>query len=75
MTNWTIARNSTLLVGILLASAVGMLWMFWHHPVSTSILTILVLSALVISAALARLSDGESSGAPLDTQSESINFQ
>lgn len=73
MTNWAIARNSTLLVVILLASAVGMLWMFWHHPLPTSILTVLVLAALGVSAALARLSDGD--GGSLDNQSESITFQ
>ncbi len=73
MSGWADARNATLMVAVLLASAVSMLWLFWHHPVTTAIFTALVLGALGICAALARLSDTEG-GAALD-QSESINFQ
>jgi hypothetical protein len=73
MSGWANARNATLMVAVLLASAVSMLWLFWHHPVTTAIVTALVLGALGICAALARLSDSEG-GAALD-QSESINFQ
>lgn len=73
MINWANARNSTVLVGILLISAISMLWMFWHHPVTTSIITVLALAALMLSAALARPSDAD--GGSMENQSESINFQ
>jgi len=73
MSGWANARNSTLMVAVLLTSAVSMLWLFWHHPVTTAIGTAIVLGALGLCAALARLSDSEG-GAALD-QSESINFQ
>jgi hypothetical protein len=41
-------------VAIVVLSAVTMLWLFWHHPVSTAIATIVVLAGLGISARLAR---------------------
>jgi hypothetical protein len=62
-----------MLIAVLLASAVSMLWLFWHHPVTTAIATAVILGALGICAALARLSDTE--GGPVLDQSESINFQ
>jgi hypothetical protein len=49
--------NIVLLMGILLSSAVTMLWLFWHHPLATAIATVAVLVALGISARLARSSD------------------
>jgi hypothetical protein len=49
--------NIVLLLGILLASAMTMLWLFWHYPVVTAIATIAVLAALGVSARLARSSD------------------
>jgi hypothetical protein len=58
MTNSAHARvNIVLLLGILLSSAVTMLWLFWHYPLATGIATVAVLAALGISARLARSSD------------------
>ena len=54
------AHKRTNLVGFLavvVLSAATMLWLFWHHPVSTAIVTIVVLSAFAISARLARMVD------------------
>jgi len=38
-------------------SAGLMLWLFWHYPVKTAIVTLVVLAALGLSARLARLVD------------------
>ena len=67
------ARNSSLLLCILLTSAVGMLWLFWHHPVPTSIATVAVLAALAVSVALARSSDTD--GVAVIDQTEIAHFQ
>ncbi len=49
-------RTSVLgLLGVLMLSAATMLWLFWHHPVTTSIVTIGVLAAFAISARLAQM--------------------
>jgi hypothetical protein len=47
-------------LGTVALSSATMLWLFWHHPVSTGIATIVVLSALGISARLARAIDADS---------------
>jgi hypothetical protein len=50
------ARIAGLLtIGVL--SSATMLWMFWHYPVGTGIATLVVLSALGISARLSRWID------------------
>lgn len=46
--------NIVIFLAILTLSALTMVWLFWHHPVKTSIATIAVLAALGISARLAR---------------------
>jgi hypothetical protein len=46
--------NIFVLLAVLALSAATMIWLFWHHPVKTSIATILVLAALGVSARLAR---------------------
>jgi hypothetical protein len=43
--------------GILILSAATMLWLFWHHPLTTGIVTIVVLGAFAISARLAQMVD------------------
>jgi len=54
----TQARTSLLgLLTILVLSSATMLWMFWHYPVATGIATLIILSALGISARLARWID------------------
>ena len=54
----TQARTSLLgLLTILVLSSATMLWMFWHYPVATGIATLVILSALGISARLARWID------------------
>ena len=58
MTKSTQKRNN--MVGFLVviaASAVTMLWLLWHHPVPTAIVTIVVLAAFAISARLAQMVD------------------
>jgi hypothetical protein len=45
------------LLTILVLSSATMLWMFWHYPVATGIATLIILSALGISARLARWID------------------
>jgi len=42
---------------ILTLSAATMLWLFWHYPLGTAIVTIVVLAVLGISARLARSID------------------
>jgi len=57
----TQARTSLLgLLTILVLSSATMLWMFWHYPVATGIATLIILSALGISARLARWIDTDS---------------
>ncbi len=46
--------NIFVLLAVLAVSAATMVWLFWHHPLKTSIATIAVLAALGISARLAR---------------------
>jgi hypothetical protein len=55
MTHSSYARaNILVFLAILSISALSMIWLFWHHPVKTSIATIAVLAALGVSARLAR---------------------
>jgi hypothetical protein len=49
------------LIAIVVLSSATMLWLFWHFPVSTGIGTVVVLSALGISARLARSFDTDMS--------------
>jgi hypothetical protein len=51
------ARAVAVFLAILAVSALTMVWLFWHHPISTSIGTIAVLAALGVSARLARSID------------------
>ncbi len=60
MTRSSYARtNIFVLLAVLALSAATMVWLFWHHPVKTSIATILVLAALGVSARLARSIDND----------------
>ena len=49
--------NIALLLVILALSAATMVWLFWHYPVITSLVTLAVLLALGVSARLARSID------------------
>lgn len=51
--------NIFTLLAILTLSAVTMLWLFWHYPLSTGIATIAVLAILGVSARLARSTDSD----------------
>ncbi len=58
------AHKRTNVVGLLSVvalSAVTMLWLFWHHPVTTAIVTLVVLAAFAISARLAQMVDTDMS--------------
>jgi CHASE2 domain-containing sensor protein len=50
--------NIALLMAILALSASTMVWLFWHYPVITALVTVTVLAALGVSARLARSMDG-----------------
>jgi len=61
MTDSSHARTNVFaLLAILTLSAVTMLWLFWHYPVSTGIATIAVLAILGVSARLAGSADSDS---------------
>jgi len=59
------------ILSILALSAFTMVWLLWHHPVKTLIATAAVLTALGISARLAR-SIEQDSGADLDHGGQSF---
>jgi hypothetical protein len=72
MTHSSYARaNILVFLAILSISALSMVWLFWHHPVKTSIATIAVLAALGVSARLARSIETDSSS-DLDHGEQSI---
>ncbi len=53
-------KRTTNVVGFLAViglSSGSMLWLFWHYPVKTAIVTLIVLAAFALSARLARLVD------------------
>jgi hypothetical protein len=55
MTRSSSARgNIVAFLAVLALSAITMVWLFWHHPIKTLIVTVGVLAALGISARLAR---------------------
>ena len=56
----TSVRKRSKILGLLcivVLSSTLMLWMFWHFPLATSITTFIVLTALGLSARLARWVD------------------
>jgi hypothetical protein len=57
MTDSPYARANIFALLILTLSAATMLWLFWHYPLGTAIVTIVVLAVLGISARLARSID------------------
>jgi len=62
--------NLLWLLAIVVLSAVTMLWLFWHHPVTAAIITVVVLAALAISARLARLVDSDMSDLKLKQRNQ-----
>ncbi|GAC1497445.1 MAG: hypothetical protein NVS1B6_03110 [Steroidobacteraceae bacterium] len=70
MTESSQARtNIAVLWSILALSALIMVWLFWRFPVITAIATVAILTALGVSARLARLSDTDSAELEGDKQS------
>jgi hypothetical protein len=61
--------NVVALLAILGLSAATMLWLFWHFPVITAIVTVAILAALGVSARLARSTDGDLTEMPRGKQS------
>ena len=60
MTHSFVAKSKILVfLAVVTLSSVTMLWLFWHHPVTTSLATLAVLTALGVSARLARSLEGE----------------
>ena len=53
-------KNTAALLVILGLSASIMVWLFWHFPVITVVATMAILSALGVSARLARSVESES---------------
>lgn len=49
--------NFVFLMAMLLTSATTMLWLFWHFPVATAIVTLTVVLGLSISTRLATSAD------------------
>ncbi len=47
--------RALIFVAVLAASALTMIWAFWHHPVKTAILTLAVLAGFGVLARVARL--------------------
>jgi hypothetical protein len=71
MTHSSHARaNILVFLAVLTLSALTMVWFFWHYPLKTLIATIAVLSALGVSARLARSIDTD--GNELDKGERSI---
>jgi len=64
--------NIFVLFAVLTLSAATMVWLFWHHPVKTSIATIAVLAALGVSARLARSIETDSSNSDMQKGEQSI---
>lgn len=48
-------------LAVITLSSATMLWLFWHHPVKTAIVTIVVLAAFALSARLAQMVDTDMS--------------
>ena len=70
MTDSSQARtNIAVLWSILALSALIMVWLFWRFPVITAIATVAILTALGVSARLARLTDTDSAELEVDKQS------
>jgi len=60
MTKSSYARaNVIFLMALLLTSATTMLWLFWHFPLATAIVTLTVLLGLSISTRWAASTDGD----------------
>ena len=60
MTDSSSARtNIAALLVILALSAATMVWLFWHFPVITALVTVAILVGLGVSARLARLTDSD----------------
>ncbi len=51
-------RVATFLATVAL-SATTMMWLFWRHPLTTTLASLAVLTALAVAARLARSLDGE----------------
>jgi hypothetical protein len=63
--------NIVAFLSTVVVSAGSMLWLFWHHPVSTGIATLLVLGALGVSARMARWIDTDPLSSDLDRGEQS----
>ncbi len=46
--------NILVFLAVLALSSLTMIWLFWHYPLKTAVVTIAVLAALGVSARLAR---------------------
>ena len=65
--------NTAALLVILALSASTMVWLFWHFPVITAVATVAILSALGVSARLARSVETESDSDMTDLRHEEQN--
>lgn len=52
-------KNIAALLTILALSAVTMVWLFWHFPLITTVVTVAILLGLGVCARLARLTDSD----------------
>jgi len=65
--------NTAALLVILALSASTMVWLFWHFPVITAVATVAILSALGVSARLARSVETETESDMTDLRHEEQN--
>jgi hypothetical protein len=71
MTESSYSRTNTAVLLVLLAlSASTMVWLFWHFPLITAVATVAILSALGLSARLARSVESDSESAVSDLRHE-----
>jgi hypothetical protein len=69
MMDTSVARaNFVGFLAVLTASALTMVWLFWHYPVKTIVASVAILAALGISGRLAR--SMEADGGPTLDQGE-----
>ena len=58
--------NNVLFLAILALSALSMVWLFWNHPLKTSIVTLVILAIFWVSAHLARAVETDSEESELN---------
>lgn len=58
--------NNVVFLGILVLSALSMIWLFWHHPLKTAVATVVILAIFWVSTRLARSIEAETEESELN---------